>query len=71
MKIYIKILNGINQGEELILTHSVAKLCNMTSEYNASFEELRTSVKNLDSFYIPARYPNGLIDGIPAGFWNR
>ncbi|MDY6864472.1 MAG: HEPN domain-containing protein [Halobacteriota archaeon] len=59
------------QGEELILTHSVAKLCNAASEYDASFEGLGKSVKNLDSFYIQARYPNGMIDGIFAEFFEK
>jgi hypothetical protein len=30
------------------------------------FEGLKEGVKGIDRFYIPARYPNGLIDILPS-----
>jgi len=32
---------------------------------------LRSEIKNLDQFYIEARYPNGLSDDIPAEFFDK
>lgn len=58
-------------GEEFIYGHSISKLCLSCAEYDASFKELRSEIKNLDQFYIEARYPNGLPDDIPAEFFDE
>lgn len=36
------------------------------SEKNPAFHNLATAANQLDRFYIPTRYPNGLPGGIPA-----
>lgn len=59
------------QGEQFIFSHSVFKLCTKCSEYNKNFVDIRKDIKNLDQFYIEARYPNGLPDEIPAEFLMR
>ncbi len=60
-----------HQGEELILTHSIFKLCDMAARYAAEFIELKGRVKLLDFYYVEARYPNALDDVIPAEFYNE
>lgn len=54
------------QGEEIVLGHSVARLCANAAEYNMDFSEKAKRWSLLDGYYIPTRYPNGLPDGIPA-----
>ncbi len=58
------------QGEELIFTHSIFKLCAMAAHYAADFTELQERVKLLDFYYVEARYPNALEDVIPAEFYS-
>ncbi len=60
-----------HQGEELILTHSIFKLCDMAAQYSPDFTALRERVKLLDFYYVEARYPNALEDVIPAEFYNE
>ncbi|MFC1923203.1 HEPN domain-containing protein [Chloroflexota bacterium] len=54
------------QGEEIVLGHSVARLCANSAEYNVDFSEKAKRWSLLEGYYIPTRYPNGLPDGIPA-----
>ena len=54
------------QGEELVLGHSVARLCSDAARFNTEFNQQKRRWNILDTFYIPTRYPNGLPDGIPA-----
>jgi HEPN domain-containing protein len=59
------------KGEELVFTHSIFRLCSMASVYHPAFIELRESVKQLDYYYVEARYPNAIEDTIPAEFYNQ
>jgi HEPN domain-containing protein len=59
------------QGEEIVLGHSVARLCAEAAGYNEAFTEKAKRWNLLDGYYIPTRYPNGLPDGIPADVYNR
>jgi HEPN domain-containing protein len=59
------------QGEEFLFSHSVWKLCQLSSNYDKEFSGLRTKVKNLDIYYVEARYPNSLDSGIPAEFFEE
>jgi HEPN domain-containing protein len=59
------------QGEEIVLGHSVARLCADAASYNAEFAEKARRWGLLDGLYIPTRYPNGLPDGIPAQVYDR
>lgn len=58
------------QGEELILTHSIFRLCALAARYDPAFTELRERVKLLDFYYVEARYPNAIEDVIPAEFYS-
>lgn len=54
------------QGGEIVLGHSVERLCRDAGKYAPIFLEKIKTWSYLDGYYIPTRYPNGLHDGIPA-----
>jgi HEPN domain-containing protein len=54
------------QGEEVVLGHSVERLCGAAAVFEPDFAEKARRWSLLDSYYIPTRYPSGLPDGIPA-----
>lgn len=54
------------QGEEIVIGHSVERLCHLAAKYEDNFLKKVKKWAILDSFYIPTRYPNGLPDSIPA-----
>lgn len=57
-------------GEEELFTHSVKDLIDIALAYDKSFEEVRPA-KDLDRYYIPTRYPNGLAGNVPAEFFDK
>lgn len=59
------------QGEEIVLGHSVTRLCAAAAEYRSEFFDKKSKWSLLDGYYIPTRYPNGLPDGIPAEVYSR
>jgi len=59
------------QGEEIVLGHSVERLCEAASHYQQAFAEKAKRWSLLDGYYIPTRYPNGLPDGIPAKVYTQ
>lgn len=59
------------QGEEIVLGHSVQRLCAAAAQYQPEFGDKARRWSLLDSYYIPTRYPNGLPDGIPADVYTR
>lgn len=59
------------QGEEIVLGHSVERLCAAAARYRSEFSEKARRWSLLDGYYIPTRYPNGLPDGIPADVYTQ
>ncbi len=59
------------QGEEVVLGHSVQRLCVAAAGYAPEFQEYARSWSILDGYYVPTRYPNGLPDGIPSEVYTR
>ena len=59
------------QGEEIVLGHSVERLCAAATRYRSEFSEKARRWSLLDGYYIPTRYPNGLPDGIPADVYTQ
>lgn len=59
------------QGQEIVLGHSVERLCAAAAATEPEFRERARSWSILDGYYIPTRYPNGLPDGIPADVYTR
>ena len=54
------------QGEEIVLGHSVERLCTSAAAHNPAFAERAKRWSMLDGYYVAARYPNSLPDSIPA-----
>lgn len=59
------------QGEEVVLGHSVERLCSAAAAYNAEFEDKARRWSVLDGYYVPTRYPNSLPNGIPANVFTQ
>lgn len=60
-----------NDGEDLVLGHSVKNLIERASKIAVKFKELEDNLPILDSYYILTRYPNGLPEGIPADVFTQ
>ena len=59
------------QGEEVVLGHSVQRLCEAAAAYQQEFARRAERWGLLDSYDLTARYPNSLPDGIPAHVLTR
>jgi len=55
-----------SRGEELVIGHSVERLCSAAAGFDKEFAEKVKTWSILDGFYVSTRYPNGLPDSIPA-----
>jgi HEPN domain-containing protein len=53
-------------GEELVTGHSVERLGRRVVEQERKLQEAVAPAAELDAYYVPTRYPNGLPDSIPA-----
>jgi HEPN domain-containing protein len=47
-----------SQGKEIVLGHSVARLCGKAAQYQAGFSENEQRLSLLDGYYIPTRNSN-------------
>jgi HEPN domain-containing protein len=59
------------QDEEIVLGHSVERLCAAAARHRPEFADKARSWSLLDGYYIPTRYPNGLLGGIPADVYTQ
>ena len=58
-------------GARVVLGHSLVELLDpLVTEY-AGLADLREGAQQLDQYYIPTRYPNGLPGGVPAQVFTR
>ena len=57
------------KGERPVVGHATTHLAARCGEYEAGFIDLREPCQELDVFYIPTRYPNGVPDGAPYEFF--
>jgi len=53
-------------GEEIVLGHSIERLCTEAALRDPGFRERARRWSILDGHYVPTRYPNSLPDSIPA-----
>jgi len=53
------------KGESPVVGHSTFYLAKQCQEYDGRFNKVLRACKRLDAFYIPTRYPNGLVEGVP------
>ena len=58
------------RGEEELFTHSVKELLGIAAAHDKDFKRVRQA-KDLDRYYIPTRYPNGLAGNVPAEFFDK
>ncbi len=54
---------------EVFFTHSINDLLKIAIDIDTEFNKV-VSVKKLDQYYIPTRYPNGLPGGIPSRYYD-
>lgn len=59
------------QGEETVLGHSVRQLCLRAAEYDSGFRDHIDDWAILDTYYVAARNPDVLPDGIPSQAYNE
>lgn len=59
------------QGCEIVLGHSVERLCHDAAQHDAVFAAHAPRWAILDSYYVPTRYPNSLPGSIPAQVYTR
>lgn len=59
------------QGEELVIGHSIERLCHEATRWEPKFGEFVTRWSILDSYYVPTRYPNSLPNSIPARVYTQ
>jgi len=57
------------KGKRLIISHSIFKLIKECLNFDNEFKNI-LDARELDKYYIPTRYPNGLPDQIPHEFYN-
>jgi HEPN domain-containing protein len=55
-----------HRGARVVLGHSLAELLQDLVGERPDLADLRDAARQLDQYYIPTRYPNGLPGGIPA-----
>jgi len=63
-----KALKGLlyARGLEIVLGHSVERLCREAAEWEPDIEKGGRRWAILDSYYVPTRYPNSVPGNIPA-----
>jgi len=59
------------QGEEIVIGHSVERLCHFASRFDAELSDRAKRWAILDGYYVPTRYPNALPDSIPARVYTQ
>jgi HEPN domain-containing protein len=60
-----------SQGEEIVIGHSIERLCSFSGEFDAEFLDKVKRWSILDGYYVPTRYPNSLPDSIPAKVYTK
>jgi HEPN domain-containing protein len=58
-------------GEEIVIGHSIERLCRSASGWEPKLKEHVTTWAILDGLYVPTRYPNSLPYSIPARVYTR
>ena len=51
------------KGERPVVGHATTHLAERCAAYKSAFRDLLEPCRELDIFYIPTRYPNGVPDG--------
>ena len=59
------------RGDRIVLGHSLVELLATLARTHAVGAEIREGAQQLDQYYVPTRYPNGLPGGVPAEVFTR
>ncbi|PYM65075.1 MAG: DNA-binding protein [Candidatus Rokuibacteriota bacterium] len=59
------------RGARLVFGHSLVELLDDLGRDDRELGRLREAAQQLDQYYIPTRYPNGLPGGVPADVFSR
>ena len=59
------------QGKEIVIGHSVERLCHQAADWEPRFAELVKRWAILDGFYVATRYPSIIPDSIPARVYTQ
>jgi len=67
-----KILKGFLylKGERPVIGHATLKLSERCTKYNSRFQTIQDACRELDIFYLPTRYPNGIPEGVPYEYFS-
>ena len=60
-----------SHGEEIVLGHSIERLCRAASLWSAELNDHVNRWSILDGFYVTTRYPNSVPDSIPARVYTQ
>lgn len=58
-------------GARFVLSHSLVELLRPLAARDSSLAGLQEGAQQLDQYYIPTRYPNGLPGGTPAEVFTK
>jgi HEPN domain-containing protein len=58
-------------GARFVFGHSLVELLDQLVAEHPGFADLREKAQQLDQYYIPTRYPNGLPGGVPAEVFTK
>ncbi len=61
---------GVRPGIREVITHSIGELIKHCQKHDKDFDKIKTA-KELDRYYIPTRYPNGLPGGLPFEMYEK
>jgi len=59
------------QGQRVITTHSIKKLIEEAADHEESLRSLKSIGTELDAYYFATRYPDALVDDIPAEHFSK
>ena len=58
-------------GERVVIGHAVAELLETLIARHSTLAPFRDVARQLDQYYIPTRYPNGLPGGVPSEVFTK
>jgi len=61
----------LRKGEDLVKIHSLVELLDLCKRYDTGYSRFDDTARDLEHYYIFARYPNGLGIGAPSDHFNE
>ena len=60
----------LHRGEDLVRMNSIVRLSDLCRRYDGGFSRFDDAARDLEHYYIFARYPNGIGTGAPSDYFN-